>query len=122
MSDKSQDAATRRAEALEAFRKFPDAVPPELQQKVIAQQVEIGMDPYMARLAAGACFFKVIADPTKWSPGTHPQHVMDAQSLHPDASQIWLTFENDTQYPDDGMVKFRVFIKNGIVVSIERLE
>jgi len=112
--------AKRRTEAVEVFEKYPNAVPSEIQQKVLAQQVCIGMDPYMARLAGGSCFFKVSADPKKWPLGVHPQHVMDAQSLHPDDSEIWLTFKNDTQYPNEGVVSFRTYIKHGRVVGIEK--
>ena len=121
MADKPEDVARRMAEAREVFERYPAAVPSELQRSVLAQQVAVGMDPYMARLAGGSYSFKVIADPGNWSPGTHPQQVMDAQSLRPDDSEIWLTFNNDTQYPGEGVVNFRVYISCGRVKSVEKL-
>lgn len=67
------------------------------------------MTPYDAYLAAGAFTFKVIADTAKWGKNADPYDVMWGQSVRPDESQIWMTFENDTQYPTEGKQFFRVF-------------
>ncbi|MHB8744163.1 MAG: hypothetical protein ACYC9L_13685 [Sulfuricaulis sp.] len=69
----------RKEEALDIFKKYPNAVPSELQAKILAQQVVIGMDPYMAHLAAGAFTFRVDADPIKWVKKCRPlQRHVDA--------------------------------------------
>jgi len=79
------------------------------------------MEPYISRLPGGACIFMVKADPTKWPSHAHPQRVMDAQTLHTDGSEIWLTFENSTQFPGEGSTMFRVIINNGGVIHFEKL-
>lgn len=56
----------RRAEALKVFKEYPDKISPEIQEKILAQQVVLGMTPYDAYLAAGAHYYKVSADPEKW--------------------------------------------------------
>lgn len=78
------------------------------------------MAPYEAHLAAGAFIFKVQAG-SKWPNGADPYNVMWAQSLHPDDSKIWMTFETNTQWPDKGLTRFRVFFEHGKAVEIEEL-
>lgn len=111
----------RRSEILQVFKEHPDKISPAIQEKILAEQVVLGMTPYDAYLAAGAFAFKVIADKTKWEKNADPYKVMWAQSIKPDDSQIWMTFENDTQYPEDGKRSFRVFFKHGKAVEIEKL-
>jgi len=111
----------RRNEVLQVFKDYPDKISPAIQEKILAEQVVLGMVPYDAYLAAGAFAFKVIADQAKWEKNADPYKVMWAQSTHPDDSQIWMTFENDTQYPAEGKQSFRVFFKNGKAVEIEKL-
>ena len=82
----------RMQEARIVFQKYPDVISKELQAKVLSQVVDIGMDPYMAKLAGGPCSYKISADPKKWPAGADPEVVMNAQSLHPDAIQIFLRF------------------------------
>lgn len=118
---KQAAAEKRKAEALEIFKTYPNAVSIELQAKILAQQVDIGMDPYMAHLAAGAFAFKVDADPAKWEGNADPYNVMWAQSQHPDDSQIWMTFETDTQFPGEGEKRFTVYFQKGKAVKIEKL-
>lgn len=84
--------------------------------------VVIGMTPYEAHHAGGAFFFKVIADPTCWGKNADPYQVMWAQSQRPDDSQIWMTFKNAVQYPEEGEQTFRIRFQRGKVVEIERLD
>lgn len=111
----------RRNEILQIFKDYPDKISPAIQEKILAGAIVLGMSPYDAYLAAGAFAFKVIADPAKWEKNADPYKVMWAQSTQPDDSQIWMTFENDTQYSAEGKQSFRVFFKNGKAVEIEKL-
>jgi len=111
----------RRNEVLQIFKDYPDKISPAIQEKILAEQIVLGMTPYDAYLAAGAFAFKVIADPARWEKNADPYKVMWAQSTSPDDSQIWMTFENDTQYPAEGKQSFRVFFKGGQAVEIEKL-
>lgn len=110
----------RRNEAIQIFKNYPGKISPEIQEKILAEQIILGMTPYDAYLAAGAFAFKVIADPNKWEKNADPHKVMWAQSTIPDDSQIWMTFQNDTQYPADGKQSFRVFFRGGKAVEIKK--
>lgn len=112
----------RRDEALQVFKDYPDKIAPAIQEKILAEQIVLGMTPYDAYLAAGAFTFKVIADPAKWGGNADPYDVMWGQSVRPDKSQIWMTFENDTQYPAEGKQFFRVFFQGGKALGIEKLK
>lgn len=112
----------RRNEILQIFKEHPDKIIPAIQEKILAGQVVLGMTPYDAFLAAGVFAFKVIHDPTKWPQNADPYKVMWAQSVQADDSKIWMTFQNETQYPEEGKLSFRVFFKNGKAVEIEKLE
>lgn len=101
---------------------FGDKIAPEVQRDILAQKVTIGMPPYEAYLAAGHCALEVIADSTRWPKNADPYKVVQAQTLHPDDSQIWMTFENGTQFPEKGRMRFRVFVKGGKVLSVEVVE
>ncbi len=114
-------AEKRRNFAMQVFKDFPGKITPEIQEKILAQQVVLGMAPYEAYLTAGAFAFKVTADSSKWKPETDPYKVMWAQSLHPDDSQIWMTFENDTQYLGEGKQTFRVYFRGGKALEIEKI-
>lgn len=103
------------------FEKFPEKFSDDIKNKFAARQVALGMDPYLAHLAAGAFSFKVDADPLKWPLHADPQQVMWAQAMHPDASKIWMTFENDTQFPQLGRTRFVVYIEGGRVKTIEQI-
>lgn len=111
----------RRNEVLQIFNDYPDKILPAIQERILAEEVVLGMTPYDAYLAAGAFVFKVIADPAKWKSSADPYKVMWAQSTSPDASQIWMTFENATQYPSEGTQSFRVAFKHGRAVEINKL-
>ena len=123
MADNTFDTKQkRRNEVLQIFKDYPDKISAAIQEKILAEQIVLGMTPYDAYLAAGAFAFKVIADSAKWEKNTDPYKVMWAQSISPDDSQVWMTFENDTQYPAEGKQSFRVFFKNGKAVEISKLE
>lgn len=111
----------RRNEALQVFKDYPDKIAPAIQEKILTEQIVLGMTPYDAYLAAGAFTFKVIADSTKWEKNADPYKVMWAQSVSPDESQIWMTFENDSQYPTECKQFFRVFFQGGKALEIEKL-
>lgn len=38
--------------------------------------------------------------------------------MHPDHSRIWMTFENDTQFPGQGRRRFSVYVEEGRVKTI----
>ena len=115
-------AEKRRKEAQKVFKEHPDKFAPEIQEKILAQQVVLGMAPYDAYLAAGAFYFKVIADPTKWKDNPDPYQVMWAQSVQPDDSEIWMTFETQTQLPGEGKKRFQVYFKGGKALEINVLK
>lgn len=112
----------RRQEALQIFKDFPDKISPAIQEKILVEQIVLGMTPYDAYLAGGSFAFKVIPDPNNWQNNADPYKVMWAQSTKPDASQIWMTFMNDTQYPSEGMVTFRVFFLGGKAAEIKKAQ
>lgn len=107
--------------ALKVFKEYPDKVTPEIQSAILAGKATLGMTPYEAHLAAGAFAFKVIADQNHWRVNADPYQVMWKQSTQPDASQIWMTFKNETQYPDESKSTFRVFFEHGKAIQIEKL-
>lgn len=100
------------------IKDFGDKIPVPVQQAMLAQVVILGMPPYEAHLAAGAFSFRVVADPAKWPDNADPYRVMWAQSTKPDESQIWMLFENETQYPSKEKTKFRVIFKSGKAAEI----
>ena len=103
------------------IRDYGDKIPPQIQKDILAQRVTLGMPPYEASLAAGAYIFRVIADPAKWPKNVDPYKVIQAQTLHPDDSQIWMTFETATQFPEKGMTRFQVFFRGGKALEIKEL-
>ena len=122
MAENTIDAKLkRRNEALQVFKEYPDKIAPAIQEKILAGEIVLGMTPYDAYLAAGEFAFKVIADAAKWAKNADPYKVMWAQSTNPDDSQIWMTFENDSQYLADEKQTFRVSFKNGKAIQIEKL-
>ena len=122
MSERALDAEKRREFALKVFEDFPGKISLSILEKILSQQVVLGMAPYEAHLAAGAFAFKVEADQSKWPNNSDPYKVMWAQSTKPDHSKIWMTFETDTQYPDEGLTLFKVHFKDGVAVNIEKLK
>ena len=80
------------------------------------------MTPFEARLAGGAFAYKVVADKTKWSEQSDPLKVMWAQSMQPDNSEIWMIFNNSSQFLGDGKTQFRVYFERGRTVRIEKMK
>jgi hypothetical protein len=111
----------RLAAAKKVIEEFGRHISPDVQQDILAQRVSIGMPPYEASLAAGAFTFQVSADPAKWPKHSDPYKVIQAQSLHPDESEIWMFFANATQFPDRGLTPFKVFVKGGRIREIHAM-
>lgn len=84
-------------------------------------QITIGMNTREASLAGGAYFYHVIADEDVWDKDTDPTIIIKTQVTHPDNSQIWMTFQNTTQYPEKGIQTFQVEFQYGKVVSINNI-
>ncbi len=120
-SNDANDVEQRMNMARQAFLDYPDKIPAHIQEAILAQRVIPGMAPYEAYMAAGQFAFRVIADPANWPKNSDPYQVMWGQSLHPDNSQIWMTFQTETQYPGEGKSAFRVFFTNGKAIEIEKL-
>lgn len=122
MSEDVEDPILRRRkEALQVFEEHPDKFTLEVKDAILANRIILGMTPYDCYLAGGAFAYKVHADRAIWKPNTDPFNVMWAQSVSPDQSEIWMTFETDTQFPNDGVQRFQVYFKNGRAVEITRL-
>lgn len=77
-------------------------IPASAQRGILNQRILIGMSPYEAKLAGGAFYYKIESDSKVWPPRSDPYVVMDMQSLQPDESKIWMTIQNDTQFPGEG--------------------
>ncbi|HVA12671.1 MAG TPA: hypothetical protein VNF99_05445, partial [Stellaceae bacterium] len=99
----------RKQYAAGIMRQFPGKITPVVQQKILTQEVILGMSPYEAHLAAGAFVFKVKPDAAKWPISANPYEVMWCQSIAPDNSEIWMMFETGTQFSKRGLTKFRVY-------------
>lgn len=121
MTEQLSAEEKRKEFVLKIFKEFPDKISAVMQEKILEGQVVLGMAPYEAHLAAGAFVFKVQADQKKWPPHSDPYSVMWAQSLHPDNSKIWMTFETKTQWPEKGLARVRVFFEKGRAMEIEEL-
>jgi len=113
--------AKLRLEMQRVFEQYPEKFSGEIKKGFSERQVVIGMDPYLAHLSAGAFTYKVEADPSKWPSHADPMQVMWTQARHPDNSKIWMTFENDTQYPGQGQARFSVYIEDGKVKEIRKI-
>lgn len=79
-----------------------------------------GMTPYEAYLAGGQFAYKVSADEKVWPAGSDPMRVMWMQTHKPDNSEIWMMFNNHTQYKSTISIPFRVIVDKGLVVNIEK--
>ena len=110
----------RMSVAQQAFDAFPEKFSADVRQSILAGQASVGMDPYQAYLAAGQFAYSVQADESKWPPRSDPMKVIWAQALHPDKSEITLTFQNDTQFPGEGVQEFRVVFREGRAVEIKK--
>ncbi len=84
-------------------------------------KITIGMNTHEASLAGGAYFFRVIADENVWDKDTDPNIIIKTQATKPDNSQIWMTFQNATQYAEKGLQTFQVEFQKGKVVGIKNI-
>ena len=105
--------------SMSILREYGDKIAPHIQEAILAQKVIVGMPPYEAYLAGGKFSFEVKADAAKWPNDADPYKVIEAQTMHPDASEMWFIFENSTQFPEKGIVKFMVYVSNGRVANIQ---
>ena len=48
-----------------------------------------------------------------------PYKVIQSQTMHPDDSQIWLTFQNATQFLEKGLTRFTVCFRGGKALEIK---
>jgi hypothetical protein len=121
--DKATDArAAQLRQGMEGiFKKYPEKFTAEIIKGFSDHEVVIGMDPYLAHLTAGAFAYKVQADRSKWPGDADPMLVMWTQARRPDDSKIWMTFENDTQFPNQGVTKFTVYFENGRATQIKKI-
>ena len=112
----------RLENAKETIRLYGSQIPQQARIDILEQRVSLGMSPYEARLAGGAFYFKVEADPANWLANGDPFNVMWKQSTHPDDSKIWMTFETATQFPDVGKQRFEVYFTKGKAVEIKQMK
>ncbi|AFV96912.1 MULTISPECIES: hypothetical protein [unclassified Sulfuricurvum] len=90
-------------------------------QSLSKKQITLGMNTIEASLAGGAYFYRVIADEEVWDKDTDPNIIIKTQATQPDNSQIWMTFQNATQYPEKGVQTFQVEFQHGKVISINNI-
>ncbi|ACZ12271.1 hypothetical protein [Sulfurospirillum deleyianum] len=119
--NQTEQQTTRETKVAHAIVSYPELFPQTIQDAVIKGEITLGMNPYQAHLSGGAYAFRVIADPKHWKDDADPYRVIQAQTLHPDDSQIWMTFQNETQYPTEGLQAFQVTFQQGKVVDIQPL-
>lgn len=98
---------------------YGDRIPEQTQKAILEQRVALGMSPYEAKLAGGAFQYRVEMDAKYWPAKSDPLQVMWAQSVRPDDSKIWMTFETGTQFPEQGRTKFTVYFEKGKAVQID---
>jgi len=92
-----------------------------IQESIKQKRVIKGMNTIEANLAGGAYFFRVIADENVWDKDIDPNIIIKTQATKPDNSQIWMTFQNETQYPEKGLQTFQVEFQKGKVVDIKNI-
>lgn len=99
----------------------PEQFPKDIKRNIEQGKVIDGMNTLQASLAGGAYFFRVIADPDVWKEDIDPNIVIKAQPTHPDNSQIWMTFQNTTQYQEKKTQTFQVKFEQGKVIDIKNI-
>ena len=100
----------------------PEKFSDETKRNILDQRITLGMTPYEVRLAGGAFYYEVEADPKRWPRGSDPIKVIATQTDEPDDSKITLTFQNTTQFQTPEPVTFRVRIMRGKVTEIVRAD
>lgn len=108
--------------ALKVFSEYPEMSRKDRRQSILDGKIEIGMTPYEAKLAGGDFSYKLMADTTVWAPNTDPLKVMWNQSIAPDASRIWMTFQNITQFGTVAERVFSVYFIHGKARNITQVE
>ena len=108
--------------ALKVFSEYPEMSREDRRPSILNGQIEIGMTPYEAKLAGGEFSYKVMADTTVWVPNTDPLRVMWNQSVAPDGSRIWMTFQNTTQFGTVVERVFTVYFIHGKACNINQVE
>jgi len=104
--------------AQEAIQEYGDKISLEAREHILVQRVVLGMSPFEALLAGGAFVFRVEPDRKVWPIGTDPYRIIYGQSHTPDDSKIWMTFENETQFPGEGRKAFTVEFERGKAIKI----
>jgi len=99
----------------------PEQFTENIKQNIEQEKVVNGMNTFQASLAGGAYFFRVIADPDVWEKEIDPNIVIRAQVNKPDNSQIWMTFQNTTQYNEKEVQTFQVAFEQGKVTDIKKI-
>lgn len=99
----------------------PEQFPENIQKSIAEGKIINGMNTFQASLAGGAYFFRVIADPDVWKKDIDPNIVIKAQPTRPDNSQIWMTFQNTTQYKEKEKQTFKVTFERGKVIDIKNI-
>jgi len=99
----------------------PEQFPKDIKQSIEQEKIINGMNTFQASLAGGAYFFRVIADPDVWQKDIDPNIVIKAQINKPDNSQIWMTFQNTTQYQKKEKQTFQVRFAQGKVIDIKNI-
>lgn len=95
----------------------PNAYRSEFEEDIKRGEVVLGMTPFEAKLAGGAFYYKVQADPLVWDEHADPMQVMWSQTDNPDDSDIEMTFRNMTQ--NSGIqTTFKVVFTRGLATSI----
>lgn len=109
---------------LEYFKRVQEQNPEDFRKEyTITIQKGIiveGMTPYEAYLAGGQFAYKVTADKAVWPEGSDPMRVMWMQTHKPDNSEIWMMFNNQTQYKSKKPIPFRILVDKGVVIHIEK--
>ena len=108
--------------AQEEIRKHGDKISLEARKHILVQRVVLGMSPFEALLAGGAFAFRVEPDRKVWPSRTDPYRIIYGQSLAPDDSKIWMTFQNETQFPGEGRRRFTVEFERGKAIVIKKNE
>jgi len=104
------------------FKDHPEKFTKEIIAAYRAKKIIPGMDPYIASRAGGQFQYRVDADPTIWPPATDPIRVIYGQARRPDASKIWMVFENETQFPEAGRTRFLVVVEHGMVIAVQKVD
>ncbi len=99
----------------------PEQFTEDIKQNIERGKVVNGMNTLHSSLAGGAYFFRVIADPDVWEKEIDPNIVIRAQVNKPDNSQIWMTFQNATQYKEKEIQTFQVAFEQGKVTDIKKI-